>query len=468
MRQSLVRPHNESDFAILASESSEKSFTYGHLISEIETTAQLIAPRSLIFIIGKNDIVCLLYYFAALKANAVPLLINASYSAQSAKLINLYSPHYVLCDKPTLTTYPTKILTQHQPYFLHINESTQIPSLHPSLAALATTSGSTGDPKLVRLSSQNLLSNAEAISQYLQLTPDDCAVAHLPISYAYGLSVINSHFVAGSSVLLSNKTFFDQSFWQDCRKASITQLAAVPFHCDMLLRLNLANLNLPSLKNITQAGGHLDPAKAKRLYDQCQRLGIDFWIMYGQTEASPRMSYLAPEDCLQHVGSIGRPIPGGKFSIHNEYNEDITLSQQVGELVYQGANVCLGYAHCVADLALADQLKGVLHTGDLARCDAEGFFYLEGRKNRFLKLYGNRISLDHLEKKLASLGYNGIASGQDDQLKIAIEYQNQGDTQALLRQLTTTLGIHRKAISIKSLPSIPHLPSGKVDYSCLN
>ena len=277
-------------------------------------------------------------------------------------------------------------------------------SLHPNLALMLSTSGSTGSPKLVRLGHRNVASNAQSIAEYLGLSAAERPITSLPMAYSYGLSIINSHLAVGATLVLTSRGVLEKDFWSAMAEYECTSFAGVPYTYQMLLRVGLLKKSLPSLRTLTQAGGRLDPSYIEQVRTIASERGWSFYVMYGQTEASPRISYVPPAELHRKVGSIGIPVPGGSLEVDPD-----------GELVYSGPNVMLGYAQCEADLCKGDELGGVLKTGDLGRRDEDGFFYVTGRRSRFLKMFGQRFSLDEIENELASRLHSPVACrGSDD------------------------------------------------------
>ena len=290
---------------------------------------------------------------------------------------------------------------------------TQDLEVHPDLALLLTTSGSTGSPKLVRLTLRNLAANAESIAQYLQLTPQERPITSLPMSYSYGLSVINSHLQVGATIVFTEDGVLQREFWDAVDQHHCTSFAGVPYTYQMLLQTGLLNKKGSSLRTLTQAGGRLEERYIQQMYDLAMARGWKFMVMYGQTEATARISYVPFERLGGKVGSVGIAIPNGLLSV----------DEHTGELVYRGPNVMLGYAECRDDLAKGDELHGVLRTGDLARQDDDGYFYITGRLKRFLKLFGKRFNLDDVEKILSRRFETSVACyGRDDLLMVAVEH----------------------------------------------
>ena len=276
---------------------------------------------------------------------------------------------------------------------------------NPELGLLLSTSGSTGDRKLVRLTYENIQSNCDSIVEYLGIIADERSITTLPMEYTYGLSVIHTHIAVGAAIILTNRTLFEKEFWEMAEKYGATSMAGVPYTYEMFERLRLTQMDLACLKTLTQAGGHLHEDLQMKYAEWAARTGRRFFVMYGQTEATARMSYIPPEKCIEKIGSIGIPVPGGRMEIAED-----------GELLYFGPNVSLGYATKREDLAMGDENGGVLRTGDMARVDEEGYFYITGRKKRFVKIQGRRISLDKVQEDLQeAFGCDEIiCTGNDD------------------------------------------------------
>ncbi|MEL6478682.1 MAG: AMP-binding protein [Pseudomonadota bacterium] len=287
--------------------------------------------------------------------------------------------------------------------------------LHPDLAILLSTSGSTGTQKFVRLSRRNLASNAAAIAEYLGLTAEDRAPTALPLAYSYGMSVLNSHLQVGASLLLTDAPVISEGFWQAFDDHRCTSFAGVPQSFALLARGGQLDRPRPALRYVTQAGGKLGPEAVREMARTGQRHGWSFFVMYGQTEAAPRISYLPPDLAESHPQFIGRAIPGGRLWVAGPDGAELPAGTE-GELVYEGPNVMMGYATGPADLA-GGQGSATLRTGDLGRADPEtGLIQITGRAARFVKLSGKRVSLDEIGTWLMQDGVDGVAVGADDDL----------------------------------------------------
>lgn len=337
--------------------------------------------------------------------------------------------------------------------------SGQDPDLHPDLALLMTTSGSTGSPKVVRLSRQNLTSNTEVIAGYLNLTPDDVAVTTLPLHYCYGLSVLNAQLQAGGSTLLAEMSVVDPCFWAAADEAGVTTIAGVPHTFEMLERSGFDPGRLPSLRRFTQAGGRLRP----ELVEKYARMGADhgweFVVMYGQTEATARMAYLPSHLAAAHPDSVGRAIPGGTLAL-----DPATVDESgAGELIYRGPNVMMGYATEPTDLALGPTVEE-LRTGDLARIDGDGLIRIVGRASRIVKPLGVRVDLDELENLLARQGLSAWCAGDDNLIAVGVEGDVPSEFGSLL---AARLDVPRDVVRVVDRSPLAPLPSGKPDLDGL-
>ncbi|MFC0050184.1 AMP-binding protein [Rheinheimera tilapiae] len=339
----------------------------------------------------------------------------------------------------------------------------------PDLALLLSTSGSTGDPKSVMLSLDNLHSNALAISRYLPLQMSDVAITALPLHYSYGLSVLNSHLLCGATVLLTDYSVMNKEFWQLMRDFAVNSLAGVPFSYKMLKTLRFERLPLPALRYMTQAGGPLSDDLRQYVQLLAEQKQIPVYLMYGQTEATARIAWLRPEYLADHADCIGEPIPGGALLLRDvESRTEITEANLEGELVYQGPNVMLGYAQNSADLRSNDKMAE-LATGDLAILRPNGLFQITGRLKRMLKIQGKRWQLDQLETLLQRERWSTVCTGRDDLLVVAVIDANAESTAAaaVSDYLHTTLLLHPSLFKVLLVRDVPYTNNGKVHYHAL-
>ena len=440
--------------------------SYSELDRFADELYEKIKRRCLVFFLCENSPGSLVGYISCLKHKVVPLLLAKNLNPELlGGLIDLYTPEFLYLPAEMAEGFMDceKVHTGLGYTLLRTKFPGRYP-LFPELALLLTTSGSTGSPKLVRQSYGNISSNAAAIAQYLELTEAERPITTLTMSYTYGLSIINSHLQVGATLLLASKTLFEKEFWDFFKAQGATSLSGVPYTYEILKKLRFFRMDLPTLRTMTQAGGKLTKELTHETAEFAASRNIRFFVMYGQTEATARMGYLAPQYALSKCGSMGVAIPGGRFSLVDDRGQLITEPDTVGELVYRGANVALGYAECGEDLAKGDEFGGVLVTGDMAMRDEDGFYYITGRKKRFLKIFGNRVNLDETEQMIKAHfgGLDCACAGRDDQMTIFITDAEFGkDVQDFLAQKT---GLNSVAFVPKSIARIPKNEAGKTLY----
>jgi acyl-coenzyme A synthetase/AMP-(fatty) acid ligase len=428
--------------------------SYAQLARDCDNfSADLPPGKQLLLIETRNDYPSILAYLAGLRRGDAVMLLDAELGPQlKDQLLAAYQPELIW-------------RREQDGYRLHAGAHSGNTPLHAELALLLSTSGSTGSPKCVRLTLNNLASNAAAIATYLELTPSERAITLLPLHYTYGLSILNSHLAVGAAIVVQQQGILDKGFWQTMREEQVTSLSGVPFIYETLSKIRFAGMPLPALRYLTQAGGRLTPVLVEEFARLCSQRDWRFYVMYGQTEATARISYLPPDKALRKPGSIGTAIPGGKLLLRDEQGREISGPEQAGEMIYLGANVMLGYAEGRGDLHRGDELHGILETGDIARYDADGDLYLVGRKKRFIKLFGQRFGLDEIECRLRSRGLTAACGGRDDHLEIIVEGEH--DLAELRKALAAEYRVHSKAIRVASLAELPKTSSGKIDYANL-
>ena len=287
----------------------------------------------------------------------------------------------------------------------------------------------------------------------------------LPMHYSYGLSIINSHLISGARILLTEKSIVEKKFWDFLKEQKATSFSGVPYTFETLYRLKFFDMRLPHLKILTQAGGKLKKDLSLAFAKFCLKKGKKFFVMYGQTEASPRMSYVPPNLSVKKNGSIGIPIPGGKFELIDEKGNQIDKPNKIGELIYIGPNVFMGYANSSKDLGKNSVRSGKLFTGDIAKRDKDNFYYIEGRKTRFVKIFGRRVSLDSLELILQDNFGQCICIGNDEKITILSKKKDKKDV--IIKFISDLVKINIKVLDFKHIIDIPKTSSGKINYKYL-
>jgi acyl-CoA synthetase (AMP-forming)/AMP-acid ligase II len=338
--------------------------------------------------------------------------------------------------------------------------------LHPDLRLLLSTSGSTGSAKFVKLSQKNIHANAESIAQYLQLTASERAITVLKLHYSYGMSVLNSHLVRGGALILNEASVTEPQFWQAFRTYGATSFAGVPYTFETLQRMDVPYGELKTLRYATQAGGRLAPELVRDYAERFNRYGWRFYVMYGQTEAAPRIAYLPPDKTAAFPHCIGIPIPGGEIVLLDEAGEPVAAADTPGQLSYRGPNVMMGYAETTADLA-SDETPAQLLTGDIACRNSEGLFYIVGRSARFVKPFGVRVNLDEVEADFRKWEPNSVCTGDDNGIVIAIVKDSAEDRAAAIAALAARCNLAEFVFSIAEFDELPRLGNGKYDYQAI-
>lgn len=453
--------------SVAAEDERGNTLTYSQ-IADLQNIFEEEVGRALVFNLCRNSLGSLAGYAAMINARIVPVLIASDLDKNLLfSLYDTYKPNYVwLPDDMKAYFVKTKDVYSCFGYTL-IKTYNPAVKLNDELALLLTTSGSTGSSKLVRQSYKNIRSNTESIVKYLKIDKAERPITTLPMNYTYGLSIINTHLFVGAKILMTDKTLMQKEFWQFFKSAEATSFGGVPYTYEILKKLRFFRMNLPSLRYMTQAGGKLTPELHKEFAEDSVAKGRDFIIMYGQTEATARMAYLPAEKSLEKYGSMGIAIPGGRFDIVDTDGSIITRPDTVGELVYYGDNVTLGYAESLDDLAKGDERGGRLVTGDMAKMDADGYFYIVGRKKRFLKMFGKRVNLDEIDR-LMKAEFDNIdcaSDGVDDKMYLFITDERL--LEKARKFISEKTNINFSAIKPVYVESIPKSDSGKTLYAKL-
>lgn len=459
-----MEQHNPA--AIAAIDEKGHELSYGQLHEQGKRLADIIPSHSLVFLFCENSFASLMGYVAFLTHKIVPLMLDKDLDKQFIDTLAVtYRPGWYW--RPQHKDGPDPAaLFRYENYELIPTGLATFP-LNEDLALLVSTSGSTGSPRLVRQSMRNIYANALSIASYLKIDQRERAIVNLPMSYVYGLSIINSHLLRGATLLLTTKAVTQREFWQFVTQYSASSLAGVPYTWEMLRRLGFMKKHLPALKTLTQAGGKLTPELHQEFASYARQSNKSFIVMYGAAEATSRMAWLPPERSLDKIGSIGKAIPGGRFIIIDEKGNEINGLNTVGELVYFGPNVMLGYAESGSDLYKGDECQGRLATGDMARRDEEGYYTIVGRKSRFIKLFGHRIALDELDAIIHSAfpfmecvcvpGEHGII--------LFITDETYADT--IRSFVCKKIQLSPATVKVKIIPVIPRNTAGKILYSKL-
>lgn len=433
--------------------------TYGELCAFSEEIKNTI-PRSVVLCLCKNVAGALAGYIAFLSNNIVPILVSDELdSILLSQLEAAYQPEYVWLPTDSSTS---KSIYSRFGYSLVKTEYSPYP-LNEKLSLLLMTSGSTGSPKLVRHKYGNLEANARNVAQVFSWTEDERALVDLPIHYTMGLNVINSHLYVGATVLLTTHNIMSKEFWSYLKEERASNITGVPFSYDLMLKLRFTKMDLPHLKTIASGGGKLTESQFIELAEYARDNGKRFFSTFGTTETSARMAFLDPRLALEKCGSIGKAIPQGELFLLDENGDYISGNDVEGELGYKGPNVTMGYALCKDDLLSGDDWQGKYLTGDIARRDKDGFYYIIGRKKRFLKLLGYRVSLDRCEQLVKQeFEIDCVCTGSDKKMKIFIT--NQEMAKNVVSFISGKTKISPILFEVQVVEKIPKNEAGKIRY----
>lgn len=442
---------------IAAIDDSGRSITYGDICDFSKEFAKYLPQRSLIFLLAENRIGSLLGYTAALSNRIVPLVISANTEeGLHNHLYELYKPEYLWL--PKSKAEGREVIFSAWDYCL-VKTGNQPTPMYEELSLLLPTSGSTGSPKLVRHCYRNIEANADNVRRLFKLDGSEKAMAILPMHYTMGLSVIASHLLAGATLLLSGRSLLDKGFWATLKEAN--SFTGVPYSYEILTKMRFARMDLPNLKVITQGGGKLTEKMWNTLAEYARDNDKQFIATYGQSECTARMAYLPAEMAIDKVCSIGVAEPGGQLSIVDDNGNETFEGEAQGEMVYRGENVTLGYATCREDLLKGDENYGIMHTGDLARRDADGCYFIIGRLKRFLKIYGLRIGLDEVERMIKEeYKTDCYCKGNDEKLIVLVTDPKLQDMLADYIEEKTHL-FHKK-VEVQVVKEILRNEAGKV------
>jgi len=463
-----------SDYIAVIDKDLDHSFSYKELYEDAESITEIVnqKEKKLILLMVDNSYLSLVFYIGILLSDHAAILLNQDIdSSFLAEIVDIYKPYAVFSKKDTTCLDRDYSLNSRrmssQNYILYMRKKICTDKIHPGLSIMLSTSGSTGSSKFIRLSKKNLAANTSSIIEYLKIVGTDNAITSLPLHYSFGLSVINTHLEAGATLTCTNSSIVEKNFWETFNHFKCNTFSGVPYTFQILEKMRFDNIKLSTLRYFTQAGGHLNSKTKKYFLNYVETNNNEFIVMYGQTEATARISYVPYEFLSSKIDSIGIPIPGGKLKIFND-KEEIEKAGEIGELVYFGDNVMMGYAESRKRLNKDDELKGILSTGDLGYMDEDGFYYITGRKKRFIKVYGNRVSLDDVERILEThFNLTFAVTGIDDNLYIILEDIKDSDTREISSFVNSKMGLHHTCMKFKCLEKIPLTRNGKKDYSAI-
>lgn len=393
----------------------DKNYKYSDLIYFSKKFSKLIAKNSLVVLIARNEIESISLYVSSVINGYFLIILDGSSNINFfSTVIKNFKPNYIFYPKEYINTNKKNKKIFFSNYCLE-EISKKKKDINKKNSIILTTSGTTSNPKFVRLSNYNLFINTKQINNYLNISKKDITITTLPMAYSFGLSILNTHLEVGGSIVINNDPIYSKNFWKKVNIYKVCSFGTVPAVYQYLKKINFDKFVSNSIRYLTVAGGKTDKEVLMYLYKMCKKKGIKFFVMYGQTEASPRMSYFDLTKYPKKLESIGKSLPDTKFEIYKN------------ELIFTGDNVSLGYAKNLNDLKKGDINKGKIKTGDLGFKDNENFYFLTGRKKRISKLFGLRINLDDIESVLKKKNINAKAIINDNKIKIKSLYLKDHD-----------------------------------------
>ncbi|WP_417430128.1 AMP-binding protein [Kiloniella sp.] len=371
--------------------------------------------------------------------------------------IDNFSPDFIFSNKENTPSAGSYTHCEHEIIpntELYIPKTSSPLPIDKNIRLLLTTSGSTGSSKFVQLTEENISSNVSSVERSMMITDRDIPYCHLPFHYSYGLSVLISHARAGAKLVVTSSTLMEKPFWKDIDRYQCTFFPAVPFHIETILKFGLERLRIPSVRKFSVAGGALDKEKQATFLKQLTR-DSDFFVMYGQTEASPRITSFNLKHYPEKIGSVGKPLN----------NTEILITPTEHEIILTGPSVMRGYAADRKSLSPDQEPITKLSTGDLGYIDKDEFLYITGRKKRIAKIYGHRISLEDIEQKLSLCSPCILLEGNN----LLHAFYHEDDKEDELDKLfKNNYNFPGKQIQFHLISEFPRQESGKVDFQKLH
>ncbi|HBH80801.1 MAG TPA: AMP-dependent synthetase [Nitrospira sp.] len=478
----------------------QSTVSYGDLAAQAGRIAAYLLrcharPGDRVLLVGDNSLFWVACYLGTLQTGLITVPIPANSSERNLSSILRMSGAKIVCAQASVATTHagalsgTHLITDRIippiPQVLSQLDFASLPSPqfpvsdyatvnHDKLAALFFTSGSTGQPRGVMITHANIIANTESIISCLSLSEDDRMMAVLPFHYCYGASLLHTHLSVGGEVVVDNRFMYPETVLQRMIDTQCTGFAGTPSHFQILLRKSsFKRKQFPSLRHVQQAGGHLAPIFVRELKETLPDKKI--YIMYGQTEATARLSYLPPEMLEAKLGSIGKGMPGVTLRVVDKQGRDVRPGE-IGEIVAEGPNVAKGYWQERKETMDVFR-NGSLYTGDLAQVDEDRFIYIVDRAKDFVKCRGEKVSCRQIEEVLlecSEIVETAVVGIPDDVLGEALKVfavpRNKhvdGFEERIASYCRTRLPLHQLPKQIVVLRSLPKNSAGKVMKSIL-
>ena len=433
---------------------AHRSYSFREVFDLSDVLYVDIPKGSVIVIESSRDLDTVCAYIGALRNNVVPLLVDSQlHDEELTEIASSYQAEYIFCpENRELEGYQACAVRSK---CLYARLDRPDAGVHDQLCMLLPTSGSTGEAKCVRTSHDNLIQATQSIVRYLDMDSSRVSISSLALHYTYGLSVLNCALESRSRFVLADHSWLEREFWSAVEVHEVTDLSGVPFMFQTLRRMRLPETVLNNLKCVNQAGGRLEPVLTEYFINFFSENGIAYFTMYGATEASPRISYVPYQNAKEKLGTVGIPLDIGKMST------DALDGVSEGEILYEGPNVCLGYAYGRGDLMLGDENNHLLRTGDIGFIDDDGYATIVGRKKRFVKVFGMSVNLDSIESMVRAETTHSVVLGKDDKVLILV---TEGDEQAIKKKVLEHVTFPSTGLKVTKVPEIYLNASGKPDY----
>lgn len=446
----------QSDLTAIADDKGKK-FTYRELRERAQGLENFMEERSLVFILCDHQLETIGFVYQVLTANRVPLLLAPDIGQDMLdNLISIYEPGYIYCRRKHLMCRQYAGSFELEEHVL-LQTGGKSFDIHPDVALLLSTSGTTGSAKLVKLSYDNLYDNSEYACRHLGIESSQKGISPLPVNYTYGFAFCLWHWHCGATLLVTDKPVISREFKDFYVRERANNFAATPYSWQMLQRVRFWDEeNIPYLHFAMSGGGQM-PEK-----DQISLVALlkeKFWIGYGQTECTCIVTAMNFDERNIKTGSIGKPFA----------NMEVLTDKDTGELLIKSKSICMGYANCKKQLAEGDVNHGIMRTGDVADMDEDGCIYLKGRLTRYVKVLEKRVSLDDMENYLKNK-YAGIefaCTGEDNSIRIFYTEGKEDLKEEITAMLDRNLKIPGRFVSCFSLKTIPRYDTGKIMYSRL-
>lgn len=483
----------------------ERTITFGELYERVQRFAAglkagSLPPGSRMAILCENSIEYVIAYFASFAAGLITVPVDTSLAPDKIRYIlkdcdarvlfaqgkfrrhlagivdGLDNLQTVICDQSMEKLnipYEKKLMSDLMPDNLTVAPPSKIThdpgTTDHDLAAFFYTSGSTGVSKGVMLSHKNLVSNTLATVEYLRLQPGETVMTILPFYYIYGNSLLLTHIACGGAVVIDNRFMYPEVVLDEMEARQVSGFSGVPSHFMILLNQStFSQRKLKHLRYFTQAGGAMAPEVIRQVMSVFP--DKELWIMYGQTEASPRVTYLPPEKLSEKLGSIGIEVPGVTVEILDESGNPV-LTGETGEIVASGDNIMLGYLNQPEETAQVLK-NGKLYTGDLARQDKDGYIYITGRRREIIKAGGNRVSAKEVEERIleheavaevAVFGVPDDVLGEAIKAVVVLQEGESLESKNIQTFVQQKLAVHKVPKYVSFTTELPKLNSGKVN-----